>query len=127
MGKDILKIVCEHNSLNGFRLVIVEFLLVAIGAGWICVGEGQHHEWLGAMAGIGMMLNAMMVVTVAVRQWRARDQNIGIVHAAKKALHIRLARENPDVSGHTLRIVVYVLVPFLLVGLLAQEGDFRRG
>jgi hypothetical protein len=125
MRNGVMKIVREHNSLNGLRLVTVEFLLVAVAAGWICAGEALHYEWLGAIAGAGIAVNGLAVMIIGVLQLRSGDENIGIVKAGSKEYRSRIAREHPGLSGNTVRVMLLVMVPFLLVGRLAWES--RKG
>ena len=125
MRKNLTEIIREHNSLNGLRLVLVEFLLVAGAAAWICVAEAVHHDWLGSIAGAGIALNAAAVTMIAVRQLRVGDENIGIIKAGSKAYRSRIARDHPGVSGNTIRVMLFVMIPFLLVGMLARSHGRR--
>lgn len=117
----VLATICEHNSLNGLRFVAGEFLLVAAVAAWIGVGAALHHRAATAVAGFGVAMNGIAIVAIAVAQLRAHDINLGILKAWSAQNRAWIARDYPDLNRHTILIVVFVLIPFLLVILLAME------
>jgi hypothetical protein len=114
---NLLAIVREHNSLNGLRFVLVEFLVVALAAAFIAIGGILQSRGISAIAGIGIAANAVVVIVIAAAQLRAHDQNVGILKFGSVELRARIAREYPHLNAHTTAVLVCVLIPFLLLAV----------
>jgi hypothetical protein len=114
----LLDIVREHNSLNGLRFVVSEFVLVIL-AGLLISSSGVFHgRVLVAIAGIGISGNAIAIVAIAISQIRSHDQNEGILNIRSKQFRAKVGQAHPNLGSHTLIVLASVLVPFLLVTVL---------
>jgi hypothetical protein len=114
----MFEIVCEHNRLNGLRFVVVEFLIVALAALLIAGSGVLHREMLRAVFGLGIVLNALAVLAIAVSQIRLGDADDGLLGKPAE-YRAEAGRRNPNLGARTAILTVAVLVPFLLVILLA--------
>lgn len=123
----MLAMIREHNTLNGLRFVLVEFLVVTLAALWIGVGTGLHRQVGMALAGCGIAANGLAALIIAAAQLHAHDANIGLLKAWSAKHRARIARDFPDLTRHTTLIVVFLLVPFLLVLLLSMERRMGGG
>lgn len=117
----------EHNSLNGLRFVLIEFLAVTLAAIWIGVAAGLHHRVGMVLAGCGIAANGLAVMIIAAAQLRAHDTNIGLLKAWSAKYRTRMALDFPELERHTILIVIFVLIPFLLVFLVAAERGSGGG
>jgi hypothetical protein len=112
------EIIEEHNALNGYRLVLVEFALVAAAAIFLSVAAARERGVLRTVAALGVAANAVAVCATTVAPLRRGERGEGLV-ATLSGEGRRTARSrHPDLGRHTLRIVAATLFPFLLVGLL---------
>ena len=106
----------EHNTLNGFWFVLIEFLLVALITLLIGVAELVKGNALWSVAYFGVAANAVVVCETVVRQMRRGERSQSIARTYFGAERETTRREHPDLDRHTLEIVVAALVPFLLAG-----------
>jgi hypothetical protein len=114
----LLDMVREHNSLNGLRFVVLEFLLVIAAALLIFLSGIVHGRILLSLAGIGIVANALAVIIIAVAQILHRDKDEGLLKMHSPQYRATLSRERPHLVSHTTTVTLSVLIPFLLVALL---------
>lgn len=114
----LLHIIREHNRLNGFRFVVIEFSLVTLAAIFISVGGLLHRNWPMAFIGAGIAANAMAVIAIAVAQIRDHEQGDGLLKFRSAQFRADIRSQHPKLSTHTVVLVVSVLMPFLLAVLL---------
>jgi hypothetical protein len=117
----LLYIVREHNSLNGLRFVLIEFLLVVFAALLISSSGVLHGHVLVAFVGVGISVNALAVIAIAIAQIRGRDKNEVLLKIRSSQFRAKAGQEHPNLGGHTLIVLVSCLVPFLLVALLSLQ------
>jgi hypothetical protein len=120
------QIVREHNQLNGFRFVIAEFSLVALAAIFISASGFLHSKWLVALMGLGIAVNAVAVIAIAVAQIRNHEPSAGLLKFRSAEFRASVAQKHPDLSSHTMVLFVSILVPFLLVALLGVQSLRRQ-
>jgi hypothetical protein len=123
---DLLAVVREHNRLNGFGLVMVEFFLVTLAALLIAIAGIVHGRILLAIIGVGIGVNAITVITITAAQIRDHEQSEGLLKLRSSEFRASLAQKNPNLSRHTMLVFVSTLVPFLLVALLLLQRDHRH-
>jgi hypothetical protein len=117
----LLYIVREHNSLSGLRLVVIEFLLVILAALLISSSGVLHGRVLLAIVGIGVSVNALAVIAIALAQIRHHDKNEGLLKIRSSQVRAKVGQEHPNLGAHTLIVLVSVLMPFLLVAVLSLQ------
>lgn len=106
------QIVREHNQLNGFRFVIAEFSVVALAALFISAGGVLHANWLTTFAGVGIAVNALAVIAIAVAQIRNHEPSEGLLKFRSAQFRASIAQKHPDLSSHTTVLFVCILIPF---------------
>jgi hypothetical protein len=119
-------IVREHNRLNGFGLVIVEFILVLFAALFISASGVIHGRGLIAMAGAGVAVNAIAIIAMSAFQIHSHERSEGILKLRSSEFRAKLQRENPRLNTHTFIVLFTALFPFLLVAVLLLEASTRK-
>ena len=114
----LLHMIREHNRLNGFRFVIIEFCLVTLAALFISVSGILHGEWPVALIGTGIAANAVAVIAIAVAQIRDHEQSEGLRKLRSSQFRADIGQKYPKLSSHTVVLLVSILIPLLLVALL---------
>jgi len=114
----LLHMIREHNRLNGFRFVIIEFSVVNLAALFISVGGILNGKWPVALIGAGIAANAVAVIAIAVAQIRDREQSEGLLKLRSSQFRADIGQKYPKLSSHTILLLVSILVPLLLVALL---------
>jgi hypothetical protein len=107
----------EHNTLNGFGLVLVEFLLIAGVALFLAGVEAVRRSPLWSGAYLGIAVNAAAVCVMVIGQMRRGEKSRRLSETSSAAGREAIRREHPDLGWHTLLIVAAALVPFLLAVL----------
>jgi hypothetical protein len=122
----LLSMVREHNRLNGHWFVVAEFLLVDLAAVLILVSGALHHRAPVIFAGIGIASNSSTVIAIAISQIRGGEGSEGLLKLRSASFRAEISRRNPNLSTHSLIILMAVLIPFLLVTLLLLQGHDNR-
>jgi hypothetical protein len=121
------KILYEHNTLNGFWFVLVEFSLIALTALILAVATFLQGSILWPVGWCGVVINAGAVCATVVQQMRRGEQSQGLAESYSREGRERIRQEHPRLGWHTLQIVGAVLVPFLLAVLILIERPPRHG
>jgi hypothetical protein len=118
----VIKRIEDHNRLNGYLFVTIEFGVIAavvapFGIYWI-----GHRDWLLAAIAAGIVANCLVVFGTALRSLIRGDRGVGIWKiytdpATRKAV----AAAHPTLSSDTAIIATASLLPFLLAALVALE------
>jgi hypothetical protein len=116
--KTLLQMIRDHNRLNGFRFVIIEFSLVTLAVLFISLGGVLHGEWPVALIGAGIAANAAAVIAIAVAQIRDHEESEGLLKLRLSQYRADIGRKYPHLSSHTVIFLVSILIPLLLVALL---------
>jgi hypothetical protein len=123
----MLKILYEHNTLNGFRLVLIEFTLVAVVALFIGVATYLQGRALWTVASLGVAINAAAVCGTVVEQMRRGERSSSLAESSSREGRQRIRREHPHLALHTVQIVGAVLIPFLLAILTIIDRASKPG
>jgi hypothetical protein len=115
------KILYEHNTLNGFNFVLVEFGLIALAGVFLAVATFGRGSILWPVSWCGVAVNAAAVCATVVHQMRRGERSQSLAVSYSRAGRERIRREYPQLGRHTLQIVVAMLVPFLLAILTLIE------
>lgn len=117
----------EHNILNGFWFVLIEFVLVVLAALFVGVAVLTKGSIVWAVAFLGIAANAATVCIIVIGQMRRgeRSNTFAETYSGKGREVIR--REHPNLDRHTLWIVIAILVPFLLsiLTLIDKLGTYH--
>jgi hypothetical protein len=121
------KILYEHNTLNGFRFVLVEFTVVAVAALFVGAVTLLNGSALWSIAWLGVAVNAVAVCATVVQQIRRGERSNSLAESDSRAGRERIRREHPHLGTHTLQIVGAALVPFLLALLTIIDRPSKFG
>jgi hypothetical protein len=107
----------EHNTLNGFWFVLIEFVLVALVALFVGMAGLSKGSVAWAVGCFGIVVNAAAICATVIGQMRRgeRSNSIAVTYFGKGRELTQ--HEHPDLDRHTLQIVVATLIPFLLAAL----------
>lgn len=110
----IVEILEEHNKLNGFKFVLVEFAVTSIVATFIAYAGLSGAGWLYVIAGLGVLANSISVAVSVIGQMRRGDKDLGLysVYFGEGRGIVKL--EHPNLGRNTSKLVVSLMVPFLL-------------
>jgi hypothetical protein len=117
----MLALLHEHNTLNGFWFVLIEFILVALVT--LLIGAAELSKgrvaWAAGYFGIGA--NAVAICVTVIGQMRRGEQSSSITMTYFGKGKEVTRREHPDLDRHTLELVIATLVPFLLAARTLRE------
>ncbi len=119
------KVLYEHNTLNGFRFVLVEFTVVALAALFIGEATFVQGNFLWPVGCLGVAANAAAVCATVVRQMRRGERSNGFLESYSREGREKIRKEHPQLGMHTLQIVGAALVPFLLAILTLIDRPSR--
>ena len=117
----VLRIIRDHNRLNGLRFCAAEFSAMGV----LCLGLAalfatRGADWL-AIIGLGIGLNCVPVVWLAVRSLRAHEPDIGLRAMLRPDARARAQREVPTMQRDTLVLSGATLLPFATVTVVLLE------
>ena len=104
----------EHNTLNGFWFVLIEFVLVVLVALFVGVAVFAKGSIVWAVACLGIAANAAAVCISVIGQMRRGERSNTFAETYFGKGREVVQREHPNLDRHTLWIVIATLVPFLL-------------
>jgi hypothetical protein len=120
------KMLYEHNTLNGFGFVLVEFGLIALAAVFVAVATFRQGNVFWSAGWCGVAVNAGAVCATVVHQMRRGERSQSLAESYSREGRERIRREHPRLGWRTLRIVGAMLVPFLLAILTIIERPSRE-
>jgi hypothetical protein len=119
----MLKMIREHNTLNGFGFTIAEFLVLAVLLMPFVLYYWLHQRWWEGLIATGIVLNCATVAVTAARQRRRGEKEVGLRAMRRPELREQIAREHPSLAAHTMTLTLSLLIPFLvLLWTLADLG-----
>ena len=115
----MLDIVYEHNTLNGFGFVMVEFIGVAVVT--LVLGEialtARSVPW--AVASFGVTANALTICVTVIQQMRRGERSNSLIQTYLGPESPAIRRDHPQLSQHTALLTLVAIVPFSLVAWIA--------
>jgi hypothetical protein len=126
-GLPMRKVLYEHNTLNGFRFVLVEFAMIALAAIFLAVATFLKGSILWPVGWCGVAVNAGAVCATVVHQMRRGERSQSLAELFSREGRERIRRAHPQLGWHTILIVGAMLVPFLLAVLTIIERPSRTG
>jgi len=124
----VLEAIRIHNRLNGLVFSLVEFLAASLVVVPIAMADLRHG--MAFLVPVGWIANCLTIALIAGRSLRRREEDVGGIGSLRIArdpeLRRRVAAEHPNLSRHTLFLVVGIMVPFSVFGLAALDGQWAR-
>ena len=116
----MIRLIDEHNTLNGLRFTVIEFLVMAV----IVVGFAIYVANAGAnvlaIALLGVGANCLVVVAVGLRSLQAGERDRSLAATFSPSSRARILQEHPHAQRATLALSVLTLIPFAVaVAVLA--------
>jgi hypothetical protein len=115
----VLDILHEHNTLNGFWFVLIEFLLVAALTLVFAAMAIMHGSVGWSVASLGVAANAAVVCLSVIGQIRRGERSSSIYRTYLGPERVQIAREHPHLSQHTAVLSILTIVPFALATWVA--------
>jgi len=105
----------DHNRLNGYLFVTIEFgviaaVVVPFGIYWLV-----HRDWLLGAIAAGILANCAVVFGTALRSLIRGDRGVGIwkIYTDLKTRRA-VAATHPNLSADTAIVATAALLPFVL-------------
>jgi hypothetical protein len=117
----VLRIIRDHNRLNGLRFCAIEFSVagvIALGLAVLFAGHGA--VWLAIIA-LGIGLNCVPVVWLAIRSLRAGAPDVGLRAMLRPEVRAQAQRDVPTMQRDTLILSGATLLPFATAILVLLE------
>jgi len=97
----VIRIIRDHNRLNGLRFCAFEFGAIAL----LCVGFAalfaSRGSLLFGLVGLGIALNCLPVIVLAIRSIRAGERDIGLRAMLRSDVRGQAQRDvTDDAAGH---------------------------
>jgi hypothetical protein len=118
----VIKRIEDHNRLNGYLFVTIEFgvigaVVAPFGIYWL-----GHQDWLLGAIAVGIVANSLVVLGTALRSLMRGERGVGIWKiytdpATRKAV----AEAHPSLSADTAMVAIGALLPFVLATIVALE------
>ena len=119
----MIKRIEDHNWLNGYLFVTIEFaLMVAViapfGVYWL-----GHQKWLLAAVAVGIVANCLVVFGRSLRSLVRRERGVGFWKVyTDPVTRQQVAAEHPNLSADTAILAILCLLPFVLAAVSALES-----
>jgi hypothetical protein len=123
----MLRVIKNHNYLNGNIFSLIEFLLMALVLAPFAVYYIFHGPRSYAAIAVGIVLNCLTVSFVAMQSLLRKEESIGLRKTYfDKDVAKRMRAEYPNMSQETFILCVAVLIPFLLFIASAYDASMKR-
>jgi hypothetical protein len=121
----VIKRIEDHNRLNGYLFVTIEFaLIVAVIAPFGIYWLG-HQKWLLAAVAVGIVANCLAVFGRSLRSLVQRERGVGFWKVyTDPVTRKQVAAEHPNLSADTAILAILCLLPFVLATAVARETVF---
>jgi hypothetical protein len=119
----VIKRIEEHNQLNGYLFVTIEFGAIAavvapFGIYWL-----GHRDWLLGAIAAGIIANCLVVFGTALRSLIRGDRGVGIWKIyTDPATRQAVATAHPNLSADTATVATASLLPFVLATAVLLEA-----
>ena len=117
----------EHNRLNGFVFVLIEFSAVALASLFVSVATFIHGRFVWSVGSMGVVVNAIAVCATVVQQIRRGERSSGLMESFSPIGRRKIRREHPHLFKRTLQIAGAAVTPFLLAILTVVDRPSRSG
>ena len=120
-NRTVIRIIRDHNRLNGLWFCAVEFGVVAL----VCLGLAAffaaHGAFWLAILGLGIAVNCLPIVWLAIQSIRAGDRDIGLRAMLRREVRAQAQRDVPTMQQDTLILSGATLLPFVVAAVVLLE------
>jgi hypothetical protein len=110
----VVRLIVEHNRLNGIMFSTVEFLVVSLVAMFVAFGFAVHHAWVGVVLAAGIAVNCLVVVGFGVAAWRRGERGQALTSVFSRQGRREISREHPTMGRDTAILATAAVVPYAL-------------
>jgi len=121
----VVRLIVEHNKLNGIMFSTIEFLVVSLAAAFIGLGFAVHHQWVGVFLAAGTALNCLIVVGFGVAAWRRGERGRSVRSVFSPQQRQEIGREHPTMMRDTAVLATASVVPYALLVAVALDRSHR--
>ena len=111
----------EHNYLNGFKFVIVEFGFFICFILPFTLYYLVHKNFLYGIIGLGLIANFVVVIVFALRSVFKHEISIGINKLYNKKMREEINVNYPNLSKDTFILFISLILPFSLAIVVCIE------
>jgi hypothetical protein len=108
-------IIEEHNLLSGYRLVVVEYLVVGLALGLLGAWYASVGRAVDAITWLGITANCLVIKLLADAQLRSGRPDLGVLALRHRAVRDAVLPEHPHLWRRTILLILVASVPFAIV------------
>lgn len=123
----MIRLIHEHNTLNGLRFSVIEFMVMAAVVAGFAVYIASAGASLFAIGLLGVGANCLVVAAVGIRSLRAGEQDRSLGATFSPSSRARILQEHPDAQRATWALSALTLVPFAVMAAVLAGRALRRG
>ena len=117
----MIRLIHEHNTLNGLRFSAIEFTAMAV----VVVGFALYLVNAGAdvlaIALLGVGANCLVVAAVGIRSLQAGEQDRSLAATFSPSSRARVLQEHPQAQRATWALSALTLIPFAVATVVLAE------
>jgi len=117
----LLKKIHDHNYLNGFLFVTIEFVAFISVFLPFTIYYLLNDEIFLAVVGIGLILNFCTVALFSVRSMLRKDTSLGINKLYNKEIRDEIKHNYPTLTKDTIILFMTLIIPFMLTAIVGVE------
>ncbi|MFI5261452.1 MAG: hypothetical protein ACHQZR_02705 [Candidatus Limnocylindrales bacterium] len=121
-----MRIIRDHNTLNGLRFSVIEFLVMAV----LVIGFAAYVAGAGstvlALASLGVGANCLVVAAIGIGSLRAGEWDRGLAATFSRSYRDRILLDHPGAQRATWILTALTLVPFAVTVAALAEAIRRR-
>ncbi|MHB8399326.1 MAG: hypothetical protein ACYDCI_10400 [Candidatus Limnocylindrales bacterium] len=123
----MIRLIDQHNTLNGLRFTVIEFMVMAVVVVGFAVYVADAGANVLAIALLGVGANCLVVAAVGIRLLRAGEQDRSLGATFSPSSRARILQEHPHAQRATWALSVLTLIPFavavaMLLGRVRGRG-----
>ncbi len=117
----MIRLIHEHNTLNGLRFSVIEFAAMAV----VVVGFAIYVVNAGAdvlrIALLGVGANCLVVAALGIRSLQAGEQDRSLGATFSSSSRARILEEHPHAQRATWVLSALTLIPFAVATAVLAE------
>ena len=113
----MIRLIREHNTLNGLRFSMTEFLVASVIAVGLAIYLATTGEVALAIALLGVEVNCLVVAAVGVRSLRAGEPDRSLRATFSPSTRARILEDYPHAQRATWILAGLALIPFAVLAL----------
>lgn len=110
----MIRLIREHNMLNGSRFSVVEFLGMAVVVVGFAIYIASAGAAIFAIGLLGVGANCLVVAAVGIRSLREGEPDRSLGETFSPSSRARVLREHPHAQRATWALSALTLIPFVV-------------